>query len=105
MNIVDLQNVIGLARKAISIIGDKLPADQGQAAYKSIGEVEVFTRNLMEQQQQQQAAAQKGEEKEEPVVEEVKAETPKKSRRSKKKKESDDDKPVKVNVVEINDDE
>ena len=103
MNIVDLQNVIGLARKAISLIGDKLPSEQGEAAYKSIGEVENLARNLIQQQQQQQQAAQTG--NQEPVVEEVTAETPKKSRRSKKKKESDDDKPVKVNVVEINDDE
>jgi hypothetical protein len=57
MKIGDLQNVLVLARKGLASIATNLSAQEGAAAYTSIGEVEAFTNNLIEQQKQQQEAA------------------------------------------------
>lgn len=56
MNIQDLQNVIVMARKFISVAGSDLSAEQGQQAYASIGEVEKFFENIVEQHKTEQAA-------------------------------------------------
>jgi hypothetical protein len=58
MKISDLQNVLVLARKGLGTVAANLPAQEGAAAYSSIGEVEAFVNGLIEQQKQQ-AEAQK----------------------------------------------
>jgi hypothetical protein len=54
MQIMDLQNLIVLARKGIASIAANLSAAEGAAAYASIGAAETFVNNLVEQQKQQQ---------------------------------------------------
>jgi hypothetical protein len=56
MKISDLQNVLVLARKGLGTIAANLSAQEGAAAYASIGEVENFVGGLIEQQKQQQEA-------------------------------------------------
>jgi len=56
MNINDLQNVITLARKGLSVIAANLSAQEGASAFNSIGEVEKFVNGLVEQQKKQMEA-------------------------------------------------
>lgn len=56
MKIQDIQNVLVLARNGLSAVAQKLSAQEGAAAYTSIGEVEAFVNGLIEQQKQQQEA-------------------------------------------------
>lgn len=58
MKISDLQNVLILARKGLANVAANLSAQEGAAAYASIGEVEQFVGGLIEQQKQQQEAQQ-----------------------------------------------
>lgn len=58
MNINDLQNVITLARKGLSVIASNLSAQEGASAFSSIGEVEKFINGLVEQQKKQMEAQQ-----------------------------------------------
>lgn len=55
LHIGNLKNVLILARHGIAAIGAKLPAEEGKAAYDSIGEVEKF---LVEFEQTQQVQEQ-----------------------------------------------
>jgi hypothetical protein len=55
MKIGDLQNVLILARKGLAAVAANLSAQEGAAAYTSIGEVEAFVNGLIEQQKQQEA--------------------------------------------------
>jgi hypothetical protein len=61
LNIGHLKNVLLLARHGIAAIGAKLPAQEGKAAFESLGEVEKFVLDF-EKQQQQAAVPQKVEE-------------------------------------------
>lgn len=62
MKIGDLQNVLILARKGLASVAGNLSAQEGAAAYTSIGEVEAFVNGLIEQQKQQEQAQQQIEE-------------------------------------------
>jgi hypothetical protein len=53
MKISDLQNVLVLARKGLGAVAANLGAQEGAAAYSSIGEVESFVNGLVEQQKNQ----------------------------------------------------
>jgi cell division protein FtsX len=59
MKISDLQNVLMLARKGLGVVAANLSAQDGANAYGSIGEVEAFVANLIEQQKQQEEAQKK----------------------------------------------
>jgi hypothetical protein len=58
MKISDLQNVLVLARKVLGTVAPNLSAQEGAAAYTSIGEVEKFVSGLIDQQKQQAEAQQ-----------------------------------------------
>lgn len=45
-----LNNVLILARHGIAAIGAKLPANEGKAAYESLGEVENFLNTFVQAQ-------------------------------------------------------
>jgi hypothetical protein len=55
VTIDDFRNVLILARRAVALQGGTMPAEEGEAAFKSIKMVEIFTTNLIEQQKQEQA--------------------------------------------------
>jgi hypothetical protein len=54
LNIGHLKNVLLLARHGIAAIGAKLPAQEGKAAFESLGEVEKFVIDFEKMQQTQQ---------------------------------------------------
>jgi hypothetical protein len=55
ITVADFHNVLILARRAIALQGAQMPAEEGEAAFRSIKMLEVFTNNLVEQQKQEQA--------------------------------------------------
>lgn len=54
ITVADFHNVLILARRAVALQGGTMPAEEGEAAFRSIKMVEVFTNNLVEQQKQEQ---------------------------------------------------
>ena len=58
LNVGHLKNVLLLARQGIQAIGAKLPANEGKAAFESLGEVEKFVMEFDAFQQQQAATQQ-----------------------------------------------
>jgi hypothetical protein len=54
MHINDLRNVMFLARKGLSILSDKIPTQEAEAAWKSVGAVEEFMNGIIEQQKKAQ---------------------------------------------------
>lgn len=55
VNIDDFRNVLILARRAITLQGVNMPAEEGEAAFRSVKAVEMFTTGLIEQQKAEQA--------------------------------------------------
>lgn len=58
LHVGHLKNVLVLARHGIAAIGAKLPANEGKAAYESLGNVEEFIAMFESSQQQAQQAPQ-----------------------------------------------
>lgn len=56
LHVGHLKNVLLLARHGIAAIGAKLPAQEGKAAFESLGEVEKFVIEFDRATQPQQAA-------------------------------------------------
>lgn len=51
----DIRNVLILARRAISLSSNQMPANEGEAGFRSINAVEQLLASLVEQQKGEQA--------------------------------------------------
>lgn len=51
----DIRNVLILARRAISLSSSQMPANEGEAAFRSISAVEALLNSLVEQQKNEQS--------------------------------------------------
>lgn len=71
MNVTDLQNLVFLARKGISVLSEQMPTDHAESAWKSIKNAETLINQIIEQQQKQQEQVAKTTEVEDTNVEVV----------------------------------
>jgi len=84
VDINDFRNILVLARRAVALQGAQMPAEEGEAAFRSIKAIEVFTNGLIEQQKAEQARIDEAVSNAEKSLDKVE---------------------TKVNFVELNDDE